>query len=586
MNGSMPNRENKYIAWAVFALGLLTLGLTACGSSSSTPTPTPITPSPSVTSTTPADVATNVPLNTKPTAVFNMAMGPLNATTFTLYYGSALVPGSVATSADGMTATFSPSVDMAPSGIYTASINTGAMSMSGKAMMTNHMWSFTTTATVAAPLVSSTNPAAGATGVALNTKVAATFSKAMNPLSISTSTFTMKQGNTSIAGTVSYGPGTAATFTPTNPLTGNAVYTATLSTGAMDMMGSGLATPCVWSFTTGTAVDTTAPTVGSTTPTANATGVTVNTTVAATFSKPMDPTTLTPTTFTVKQGITPVSGTVVYGPGTTVTFTPAGPLVGATLYTANLGTAVKDLQGNALATAFAWSFTTGAMVPKGPAIVNLGTSGNYVILAKTGISTVPASVITGDIAVSPAAASYLTGFSLSADSTNVFSTSPQITGQAFAANYAVPTPSNLTTAVSDMETAYTDAAGRVTPDFLELGTGNLGGKTLMPGLYKWTSSVTMPSDVVISGGANDIWIFQTSGDLTMSASVKITLAGGAQAKHIFWQVAGQGTLGTGAHFEGILLCKTQVTLQTGASMNGRLLAQTQVALQQATVTKP
>ena len=226
------------------------------------------------------------------------------------------------------------------------------------------------------------------------------------------------------------------------------------------------------------------------------------------------------------------------------------------------------------------------MVPKCPSIINLGTSGNYVILAKTGISTVPASAITGDIAVSPAAASYLTGFSLSADATNVFSTSPQIVGQAFAANYAVPTPSNLTTAVSDMETAYTDAAGRPTPDFLELGTGTLGGKTLMPGLYKWTSSVTMPSDVVISGGANDIWIFQTSGDLTMSASVKITLAGGAQAKHIFWQVAGQGTLGTGAHFEGILLCKTQVTLQTGASMNGRILAQSQVALQQATVTKP
>ena len=137
-----------------------------------------------------------------------------------------------------------------------------------------------------------------------------------------------------------------------------------------------------------------------------------------------------------------------------------------------------------------------------------------------------------------------------------------------------------------MEGAYTDAAGRPTPDFLELGTGNIGGQTLAPGLYKWTSTVTIPADVTISGGANDVWIFQTTGDLTMSAARAITLSGGAQAKNVFWQVAGRTTLGTGSHFEGVLLCKTDVTLQTGATMNGRVLSQTQVALQQATVTQP
>jgi len=168
----------------------------------------------------------------------------------------------------------------------------------------------------------------------------------------------------------------------------------------------------------------------------------------------------------------------------------------------------------------------------------------------------------------------------------VFLTSPQIVGKAFAANYAVPTPTNLTTAVSNMQSAYTDAAGRPTPDFLELGTGNIGGKTLAPGLYKWTSSVTMPSGVTIAGGANDVWIFQTTGDLSMAAGQRITLSGGAQAKNIFWQVAGKATFGATSHFEGVLLCKTDVTLQTGATMNGRVLAQTQVALQQATVTQP
>jgi hypothetical protein len=190
------------------------------------------------------------------------------------------------------------------------------------------------------------------------------------------------------------------------------------------------------------------------------------------------------------------------------------------------------------------------------------------------------------VGVSPAAATYLTGFSLVADPTNVFATSPQIVGKAYASNYAVPTPSNLTTAVSNMESAYTNAAGRPTPNFLNLGTGNIGGKTLVPGLYKWAGTVTIPADVTLSGGPTDVWILQVAGDLSMSASKRITLLGGALAKNVFWQVAGRTTLGTGAHFEGVLLCKTDVTLQTGATMNGRILSQTNVALQQATVTQP
>jgi hypothetical protein len=218
--------------------------------------------------------------------------------------------------------------------------------------------------------------------------------------------------------------------------------------------------------------------------------------------------------------------------------------------------------------------------------VGLGTAGNYVALAKTAISTVPSSTVTGDIGISPAAATFITGFSLVADATNVFSSSSQLVGKAYAANYAVPAPANLTTAISNMESAYSDAAGRPTPDFTELSTGNIGGLTLVPGLYKWTSTVTIPADVVISGGENDVWIFQTTGDLTMSAGKNVTLSGGARAKNIFWQVAGKTTFGANSHFEGIVLSKTDITLQTGATMNGRALAQTQVALQQAAITQP
>jgi len=209
-----------------------------------------------------------------------------------------------------------------------------------------------------------------------------------------------------------------------------------------------------------------------------------------------------------------------------------------------------------------------------------------VILAKTGVSNVTGSTVTGDMGLSPAAASFITGFSLIADGTNVFSTSSSVVGKVYAANYAVPSPTNLTTAIGSMETAYTDAAGRITPDFLELGTGNLGGLTLAPGLYKWTSTVTIPTGVTIAGGANDVWIFQTSGDLSIAAARNVTLSGGAQAKNIFWQVAGQATLGATSHFEGIILSKTAITFQTGASLKGRALAQTQLALDNNAITTP
>ena len=221
----------------------------------------------------------------------------------------------------------------------------------------------------------------------------------------------------------------------------------------------------------------------------------------------------------------------------------------------------------------------------GPARVLLGTAGNFVILAKTAVSTVPSSAITGDVGVSPAATSFLTGFSLTMVGTTS-ATSTQVTGNLYGADMTTPTNSNLTTAVSNMETAYTDAAGRPTPDFTNLGTGEIGGLTLVPGLYTWTTGVTISTDVTISGGANDVWIFQIPGNLTMSAAKNVILGGNAKAKNIFWQFTGFADIGAGAHFEGIMLSQTAITLKTGASMNGRALAQTRVDLDQNAVTKP
>jgi hypothetical protein len=217
--------------------------------------------------------------------------------------------------------------------------------------------------------------------------------------------------------------------------------------------------------------------------------------------------------------------------------------------------------------------------------VRLGTAGNFVILAKTAISTVPASIITGDIGLSPAAESYMTGFSQT--KATGYSTSPQVTGFMYAADMTPPTPSNMTTAVSDMEAAYTDAAGRPTPDHTNMYSGSLGGKTLFPGLYIWDTTVDISSsNLIISGAANDVWIFQMSGDLTIDTALSVLMSGGAQAKNVFWQVAGAVTLGTYSHFEGVILCQTAITMQTGSSMNGRALAQSQVALDHTTLTKP
>jgi hypothetical protein len=218
--------------------------------------------------------------------------------------------------------------------------------------------------------------------------------------------------------------------------------------------------------------------------------------------------------------------------------------------------------------------------------VNLGTAGNYVILSKSGISTVPTSAITGDIGVSPISSTAITGFSLMHSGFYAYATSAQVTGKVYAPNYANPTPANLTTAVGDMQTAYTDAAGRTLPNVTELGSGQIGGLTLVPGLYKWSTSVLISSDVTLSGGPNDVWIFQIAGEITQASGTKIHLAGGALAKNIFWQAAGLVALGTTSHFEGIIMSKQLISMATGASINGRLLAQTAVTLQGNAVTTP
>ena len=348
-----------------------------------------------------------------------------------------------------------------------------------------------------------------------------------------------------------------------------------------------------------------APTVTATNPANNATNVSTSTNssgnivtgtiVSATFSMAMNPATIvSPTagslkTFTlkVKNGAN-VPGTVKMNAANTVAiFTPSAAALNTnTTYAATISKAAKSAGGTALSSAYTWTFKTRATASTAQAPVNLGVAGNFVALAKTGISTVPSSILTGDIGVSPIDHTAITGFSSTADSSNTFATSTQVVGKIYAADYATPTPAYMTSAVGDMALAYTDAAGRSLPNFTELGSGQIGGLTLVPGLYKWGSNVLISSNVTLSGGPNDVWIFQIAGNITQAASTHVTLAGGALPKNVFWQSAGSISIGASAHFEGIILAKTLIALNTSASANGRLLSQTAVTLDQNAVTQP
>ena len=433
-----------------------------------------------------------------------------------------------------------------------------------------------------------TSPINNATGLAINGCVTAYSEKELNASSVNGDTFTLTDGSTPVAGVVSYKDNTLV-FKSSADLSASAKYTATITTGVLDANGVALLeSDMVWSFTTGAASDLTAPTVTSTYPDVNATNVPIDRSVSTLFSEALDPATVGAGTFTLTAGGVSVDGNVSYG-GNSMVFNPDANLSPTTQYTATITMGVKDLAGNALAVAKFWSFTTGATVASVLLPVSLATAGNFVILAKTAVSTTGATHITGDIGVSPAARTYITGFSDTLFSDGTYATSSLVTGKIYASNMAVPTPTYMTTAISDMELAYTDAAGRSLPDYTELYAGDMSGKILTPGLYKWGTGVLITDvGVTISGGATDVWIFQIAGDLTVNNGAIVTLTGGALAKNVFWQVAG-GTgvsLGTTSDFKGVVLAQKGVVVNTGARVNGRLLAQTAVTLDANAVTKP
>lgn len=602
---------------------------------------------PAVILTDPVEGASNVALNKAVTADFSTPMNAatVNSTSFLLKQGTTDVAGTVTYL--GVKATFTPTLSLLPNEVYTATITNSVEDVAGNPMINDTTWSFATGSLL---FVTITDPLNEAIDVPTDHTVKATFNKIMNPATINNATFTLMHGTTPVLGTVSYSDYTAA-FVPLSDLLPGEEYTATITTGAVDLTGNSLAEDYIWTFTTKVLVVPVLPVVISTNPIDEAIDVPLDKVVTATFSKTMDLSTINSSTFTLKNGLLPVLGFIEYA-GVEGSFTPSTPLLPGTLYTATVTTGAKDLEGNALAADTVWSFTTfapivqftvdlssdpidggntsgdglfdaGASVtvvaepnagysfdewtenglsvstlesytfvvnanrtlvahftldpvgPSGPLGIDLGSAADFAILAGAGVTNTGATTrITGDVGSFPTAT--IAGLT----NANVIGTL-----------YTVASPI-VGTAKTDLTTAFNDAQSR-SVNTISL-PGQLGGLTLAPGLYVNAStsgiSGTGANGILTldaGGNPNAVWIFQMGSTLITAPGTSIVLAGGAQAKNIYWSVGSSATLGTNSIFYGNILADQSITITTGATLIGRALTRVAaVTLDTNIVTKP
>jgi hypothetical protein len=578
------------------------------------PAPTSLT----VISTVPVNGATIVPINQAISATFGEAVNPatINSTTFTLAGpGGVAVKGAVTYVAAGSVATFTPAATLAPNALFTATITTGATDLAGNALASNYVWTFTTGAAPNAtrPTVISTIPLNGATAVPLNRTISATFSKAMSPATINSTTFTLTgPGGTSVAGLVAYAAiGNTATYTPAATLAPNALFTATITTGATDLAANALASNYVWTFTTGAASNTTRPTMISTTPLSGATVVPINQAISATFSEAMDPLTITNATFllTTSGGGT-VAATVSYDAINSIaTLQPSANLASNATYVATVTNGATDLAGNPLGSGGVpnpWMFTTGTTAVLPP--VNLATAalfggfGGGAGMTNQGTST----VINGDIGTT-GVSTLITGFHDNGAGC-IYTETPLDVGLVNGTidtappppTVACPTEGTAVTfaiaaqAAADALTAYNALVAF--PNGLDVSTcvgcgggsaGELGGRTLAPGIYKsapGTYGITL-GDLTLDakGDPNAFWVFQMASALTVgtpSSNRNVLLVNGAKAKNVFWQVGTAATINGilgGGTMAGTIISQAGVSISTSGvaaitTINGRALA--------------
>ena len=537
---------------------------------------------PKVASTNPINSATDVALNQTITVTFNEAVNPSTITqnSFTIT-GTEVLVGEITYSEQ--TATFDPAVNLTPNTTYVGKITTAVKDLKGNAIQEDYVWTFSTGATLQ-PIVIETSPTSNETGVVLNKLVSATFNMPMDATTLNGTTFTLKQGTNAIAGVVTNSVNKVF-FDPNVNLTPNTIYTATITTGAKNTAGDSISIDYVWNFTTGAVV---APRVILTDPLNNATGVAANKIVTATFDVPMNPLTITNSSFTLKQGITAVLGVVSYS-GLMASFNPTNPLLSSANYTATITTGAQNGAGTALANDYTWNFTTQntSNAPNLGAIAQFGAFGGTAGVTNQGINT----VINGSIGTT-GASTLITGFH---DSNAIYTETPlnkgHVTGAIFtappmpgtAASFAIATQGLL-----DANSAYISISPASKPGGIDPGAGELGGLTLAPGIYKSASGTFNISngDLTLDaqGDPNATWIFQTASGLTVgiagpSGAKSVILINGALPKNVFWYVGSAATINGagGGTMVGTIIANSGVTFSTAGNatqtiLNGRAIS--------------
>jgi ice-binding like protein/Big-like domain-containing protein len=594
-----------------------------------------VPPAPTVTAIAPLDNTLGVSLNDSVTAQFSEPMAPITGTaSFAVTCAAPCVSptGTTAVSADGMSATFTPAANLAPLQPYTVTI-TGATSLAtGIALAAPFVSHFTTgaTADTTRPRVAGTVPATTTPGptlaVPINSAITATFSESMAPATINNTSFTVTCASPCVSptGTVSYEAGArTAVFTPSAPLTVAATYTATVTTAATDLAGNALAgnqaalpaaSNYVWTFTTAAASAPGNISVKSSNPSAGQLGVCPNASINATFTLPagqrMDPSTINATTFTVTgpgPALTPVTASSVTldtATGTIATFTPQNPLIPGGTYTATImggAKGVKDLAvpPDAMTNNDSWNFTAGAAGGNCLAPVALGAASPFGDFGGTAgmTNTGTLTVINGDTGSIATGTSSITGFNDTAG--DVYTETPanvgNVNGTIFSCTHSTTGPTSTGPNASNCSIA-TQARLNAQTAYLALVAmppganpgGNLAGLTLAPGVYTAPAGSFMiqGGDLTLDAGgnANAVWVFQMATTFSIggpgaAAPQSIILAGGAQAKNIFWQVGAAATInaGGGGTFEGTLISQAGAAISTMGNVNvvtvnGRILS--------------
>jgi len=535
---------------------------------------------PMVVSTNPANNSTGILLNKTITATFNVPIDQLSITaaTFSIKDSATSIAIAGVFSFSGTVVSFNPTIDLTSNTNYIGTITVGVKNVAGISIANDYIWTFKT-GSLTAPTVISTDPINNATGIVFTKTITAKFSEVMNPLSLNTTSFIISDGTTNILGTISYLDSTVS-FDPSSDLKSGTVYTATITTDATNLIGSPLANDYVWTFT---AFVMPAPTVILTNPTNNKSNVVLTEVITAKFSEPMDASTFTALSFTIKIGATAIAGSMLYT-DSSIVFTPSVNLLSGVTYTATIATAVTNVAGIALASDYVWNFST--IAPLGPIVVDLKSVDQFGIIAGVGVSNNAgfSEIHDLNVGISPGVRSSITGFPPAI----------LVNGVMYASDDIVPpgVSAILIQAKQDLTDAYLFAEGATAPAPATIA-GDQGGITLAPGIYKSTSTLLIQSGSLTldgQGDANAVWIFQIASDFTTvgGAGGDVILIGGAQAKNVFWQVGSSATIGDGTSFKGNVLALTSITMNSGATAEGRMLARNGSVVLTSTniITKP